>query len=124
MSTNPPKRLLIVDDEEALRDILYQELTAEGYDVDTLDGGAKVVETLKNKKYDLLLLDINMQQVDGFIVLQQLKKENIKVKTIMLSGYDDLRNAIHATKLGAVGFISKPFRFHDVLTEVEKALTS
>ncbi|MBS4028582.1 MAG: response regulator [Ignavibacteriales bacterium] len=122
MSTKSKKNILIVDDEEALRDILYQELTAEGYEVDTVDGGQKVVGMLKKKSYDLLLLDINMPHMDGFAVLQQIKNENLGLKTVMLSGFDDLKNAIQATRLGAVGFISKPFRFHDVLTEVEKAL--
>jgi DNA-binding NtrC family response regulator len=116
------KRLLIVDDEEALHDILYQELTAEGYEVDSLNEGSKVVDTLKSKHYDLLLLDISMPHMSGFEVLEKMKESHAKIKTVMLSGFDDLKNAIQATRLGAVGFISKPFRFHDVLTEVEKAL--
>ncbi|MBM4165555.1 MAG: response regulator [Ignavibacteria bacterium] len=117
------KRLLIVDDEEALRNILYQELTAEGYEVDSLNEGSKVVDTLKSIQYDLLLLDISMPHMSGFEVLEKMKESHVKIKTVMLSGFDDLKNAILATRLGAVGFISKPFRFYDVLTEVEKALT-
>jgi len=123
MDSQEKKKLLIVDDEEALRDILYQELTEEGFDVETLGEGSKVVEAVKSKKYDLLLLDISMPNISGFEVLEQLKKEKISIKSVMLSGYDDLKNAIQAARLGAVGFISKPFRFHDIIVEIEKALS-
>ncbi|MEK7263857.1 MAG: response regulator [Bacteroidota bacterium] len=118
------KLLLIVDDEETIRKLLVNMLTSEGYEVDAIADGTKVVETIQSKNYDLLILDIRLknQPIDGFDVLREMKKQKIKQKTLMLSGLDDIKNAIEASKLGAIGFISKPFRFHEVLSEVEKAI--
>lgn len=118
------KQILIVDDEEEIRTMLSKMLTSEGYEVETFGDRTKVVDAIKSHKFDLLILDIQLknQPIDGFDVLREMKKQKIKQTTLMISGFDDLKNAIEASKLGAIGFISKPFRFHEVLSEVEKSI--
>jgi len=117
-------RILVVDDDEALRSVLSNELKNEGYIVETAADGDEAIEIVKQRKFDLALLDIKMPHVDGFQVLQYLKKEHPVIKVIMLTGFADLKNAIEAKKLGADDFVSKPYDIVDLVTTIERAITS
>lgn len=116
-------RVLVVDDEEALRTVLSTELKGEGYEVDTASDGDEAISIVQNKKFDLLLLDIKMPKVDGFEVLKFVKKGFPSVKVIMLTGFADLKNAIESKKLGAEDFVSKPYDLVDLLTTIERVLS-
>ncbi len=116
-------RVLVVDDEEALRTVLGGELSSEGYTVDTASDGDEAISMVQNKKYDLLLLDIKMPKVDGFEVLKFVKKNFPPIKVIMLTGFADLKNAIESKKLGAEDFVSKPYDLVDLLTTIERVLS-
>jgi DNA-binding NtrC family response regulator len=116
-------RILVVDDEEALRTVLSSELKGEGYDVDTASDGDEAISVVQNKKFDLLLLDIKMPKVDGFEVLKFVKKSFPSIKVIMLTGFADLKNAIESKKLGAEDFVSKPYDLVDLLTTIERVLS-
>lgn len=116
-------RILVVDDEEALRTVLSTELNSEGYDVETASDGDEAISIVQNKKFDLLLLDIKMPKVDGFEVLKFVKKSFPAVKVIMLTGFADLKNAIESKKLGAEDFVSKPYDLVDLLTTIERVLS-
>ena len=116
-------RVLVVDDEDALRTVLGNELSGEGYDVDTASDGDEAISKVQNKKFDLLLLDIKMPKVDGFEVLRFVKKSFPSVKVIMLTGFADLKNAIESKKLGAEDFVSKPYDLVDLLTTIERVLS-
>ncbi len=115
-------RVLVVDDEEALRYLLSTELAAEGYDVETAGDGDEAIETIKQKDYDVVLLDIKMPRVDGFEVLRFIKQNKPEIKVIMLTAYADVKNAIEALKLGASDFVSKPYDLEDILTSINRAL--
>ncbi len=117
-------RILVVDDDETLRSVLSNELKNEGYIVETAADGDEAIKIVKQRKFDLALLDIKMPGVDGFQVLQYLKKEHPVIKVIMLTGFADLKNAIEAKKLGADDFVSKPYDIVDLVTTIERAITS
>src|SRR5437867_5313032 len=116
-------RILVVDDEEALRTVLSSELNSGGYDVTTASDGDETIASVQNKKFDLVLLDIKMPKVDGFEVLKFIKKTSPTVKVIMLTGFADLKNAIESKKHGAEDFVSKPYDLVDLLTTIERVLS-
>ncbi len=116
-------RILVVDDEEALRTVLSSELVNAGYDVTTASDGDEAISVVQNKKFDLVLLDIKMPRVDGFEVLKFIKKNLPAIKVIMLTGFADLKNAIESKKHGAEDFVSKPYDLVDLLTTIERVLS-
>ncbi|MEX0736582.1 MAG: response regulator [Bacteroidota bacterium] len=116
-------RILVVDDEDALRTVLSSELEGEGYKVASAADGSEAIEILKKDEFDLILLDIKMPNVDGFEVLKFVKETHPDTKVIMLTGFADLKNAIESKKLGAEDFVSKPYDLVDLLTTVERVLS-
>jgi DNA-binding NtrC family response regulator len=117
-------RILVVDDEEALRMVLSSELEGEGYKVKSAADGREAISILTSNEFDLVLLDIKMPNVDGFEVLKFSKERWPNTKIVMLTGFADLKNAIESKKLGAEDFISKPYDLVDLLTTVERVLTN
>jgi DNA-binding NtrC family response regulator len=115
--------ILVVDDEDALRTVLSTELTSAGYEVGTATDGDEAIAEVQNKKFNLILLDIKMNRVDGFEVLKFVKKNYPSIKVIMLTGFADLKNAIESKKLGAEDFVSKPYDLVDLLTTIERVLS-
>jgi DNA-binding NtrC family response regulator len=115
-------RILVVDDEEALRTVLSTELTSEGYEVTPASDGNEAIDFIKSSDYDLVLLDIKMPNVDGFEVLKFIKGNKPLIKVIMLTGFADLKNAIESKRLGAEDFVSKPYDLVDLLTTIERVL--
>lgn len=115
-------KILVVDDEEALRTVLSSELESEGYLVQSAGDGEAAMKILGEQDFHLVLLDIKMPNVDGFEVLKFLKQKHPQTKVIMLTGFADLKNAIESKKLGAEDFVSKPYDLVDLLTTVERVL--
>ena len=115
-------KILVVDDEEALRTVLSSELEGEGYQVSTAGDGEEAIKILGSQQFHLILLDIKMPNVDGFEVLKFVKQKQPSTKVIMLTGFADLKNAIESKKLGAEDFVSKPYDLVDLLTTVERVL--
>lgn len=116
-------RILVVDDEDALRTVLSSELEGEGYIVQMAGDGDEAINILEKNSFDLILLDIKMPTVDGFEVLKYVKQHAPSTKVIMLTGFADLKNAIESKKLGAEDFVSKPYDLVDLLTTVERVLS-
>ncbi|HZW38533.1 MAG: response regulator [Syntrophothermus sp.] len=114
--------ILIVDDDQNLCKLLQEELSEVGYDVDYLINGIDVLSHLNKNSVDLILLDLKMPGKDGFEVLQDLNKKNIKIKVIVLTAYADVKSAIDSAKLGANDFISKPYDFDELLITIRKVL--
>jgi two-component system, NtrC family, response regulator PilR len=114
--------VLVVDDEEALRSVLSNELINEGYDVQTASDGDDAIAAIDKTPFDLVLLDIKMPRVSGFEVLKHIKEHAGGTKVVMLTGFADLKNAIESKKLGADDFVSKPYDLVDLLTTIERVL--
>lgn len=117
------KKILVVDDEDALRTVLSGELAGEGYEVETAADGDEAINVVQARTFDLVLLDIKMPKVDGFEVLKFLKSKYPNIKVIMLTGFADLKNAIESKKLGAEDFVSKPYDLVDLLTTIERVVS-
>ncbi|HEY9165373.1 MAG TPA: response regulator [Candidatus Kryptonia bacterium] len=120
-------KVLVVDDEEALRFLLASELEAEAFEVQSAGDGDEAIEFVRKKneqgdRYDVVLLDIKMPKVDGFEVLKYVKVNVPETKVIMLTAYADVKNAIESLRLGASDFVSKPYDLDDILTSINRAL--
>jgi len=116
-------KILVVDDEDALRTVLSGELVSEGYDVRTAADGDDAISNLQKESFDLVLLDIKMPRMNGFEVLKFVKEKYPGTKVVMLTGFADLKNAIESKKLGAEDFVSKPYDLVDLLTTIERVLS-
>jgi DNA-binding NtrC family response regulator len=117
------RKILVVDDEDALRTVLSAELNSEGYDVGTAADGTQALSELQRTKFDLVLLDIKMPNMNGFEVLKVIKEKHPGTKVIMLTGFADLKNAIESKKLGAEDFVSKPYDLVDLLTTIDRVMS-
>ena len=115
-------RVLYVDDEETMRLLVQEHLSAEGYNVATATNGDEAVKTLETKTFDLVILDILMPGMSGIGVLQEMKARNIKPRVIVLTGVDDLDVAVNAAKLGAIDYVTKPFEMKDLLGSIRRVL--
>ena len=122
MSKNTKNRILVVDDEDALRTILSTELSTAGYDVTSASDGDEAISFLRKNNFDLALLDIKMPKVDGIEVLKFIHKNFPGMKVIMLTGFADLKHAMEAKEFGARDFITKPYRIDDVLSTITSVL--
>jgi len=118
---NTPK-ILISDDDETLCYLLKEELLNENYSVDIVYDGKYAIEKLKEKSYDVLLLDLEMQYVSGEKVLKYVKENRPKLQVIVLTAQSEMRTAIECIKLGAYDFINKPYDFQQLLITIERAL--
>jgi DNA-binding NtrC family response regulator len=115
-------KLLIIDDERAIRSTLREILEYENYDVEDIDNGVDGLELIKKKKFDLVLCDIKMNRMDGMEVLEQALAHSPDLPFIMISGHGTVETAIEASKKGAFDFISKPPDLNRLLITVRNAL--
>jgi UDP-3-O-[3-hydroxymyristoyl] N-acetylglucosamine deacetylase len=116
------KTILIVDDEDDVRESVREVLSDEGYHVvDTADS-TLVRELIEREKPGLVLLDIWMPQIDGIELLKQIKSQNPEINVVMISGHGNIHTAVTATKFGAFDFIEKPLSLDGLLLTVQRAL--
>jgi DNA-binding NtrC family response regulator len=114
-------RILIVDDEEVVRDVLSTLLTGESYSVDFAQTGNQALEKVREKDYSVVLLDLMMPDIDGFRVLEEFKKMENNPVTLVLTAFASIEKAVKATKLGAFDFITKPFKNDEIVLAVKNA---
>lgn len=103
--------ILVVEDEELIREIFQQSLESLGFSVDTAEDGKTALEMCQCKNYHIVTTDINMPQMDGITLLKHLKSRWPFIEVIVVSGYASIENAIEALKIGAFDFILKPVNF-------------
>lgn len=116
------KTILVVDDEDGVRESVREVLTDEGYRVlDTADC-AQVLNLIKAERPDLVLLDIWMPQMDGIGLLKEIKSQEPDINVVMVSGHGNIHTAVTATKFGAFDFIEKPVSLEGLLSTVQRAL--
>ena len=114
--------ILIVDDEESIRDILYRKLKAEGYYCDVAADGKEALRKASGKNFDLVLMDIKMPGLSGMEVLSQLITERPHISVVMITAVVDTKTAVEAMKLGAYDYVTKPFDLDDLGMRVRRAL--
>lgn len=119
---NKNNKILIADDDETLCYLLKEELISQGYSVDIVYDGKFAIEKLKEKDYDILLLDLEMQFISGEKVLKFANENKPRLQIIVLTAQSDVRTAIECMKLGAFDFLNKPYDFQQLLITIERAL--
>ena len=117
-----PARILIVDDDESIREVLTSILTDEGYIVDTVDTGEKAIKATHEKFYNLVLIDIRLPDMEGTKLLTELKDTVPKMRKIIITGYPTLQNAIEAVNRGADAYIVKPINMDKALKTIREQL--
>ena len=116
------KTILVVDDEEGVRESVREILTDEGYRVIEASDGSNVLGLIRENHPDLVLLDIWMPELDGIGLLKEIKQREPVVPVIMVSGHGNIHTAVTATKMGAFDFMEKPLSLDGLLTTVRRAL--
>ena len=115
-------RILIVDDEQSIRETLREILEYEGYEIEEAKDGEKAIALIKKFNYDAVLSDIKMPKLDGIEVLEKAKSIAPELPFIMISGHGTMETAIEATKKGAFDFINKPPDLNKLLITVRNAV--
>ena len=119
-STRP--RVLVVDDEASIRDLLAKTLALAEYDVDVAPDGRSALERMRLYPYDLLIADLKMPGMDGLTVIREAKRYKADLPVIIITGFSTESSAIEAVNLGVAGYLTKPFRVPQVLAAAAKAL--
>lgn len=115
-------KILIVDDEQNILDVLSLVLSSERHKIDTSLDGFTAIEKVKNNKYDLVLLDIKMPRMDGLEVLEKIMEIDKSLIVIMISGHGTFETAVEATKRGAYNFIQKPPDLEELKLAIRNAI--
>jgi len=116
------QRVLVVDDEASIRDLLSKTLALAEYDVDTAPDGTSALDRMRAFNYDLLIADLKMPGMDGLTLIRQAKRIKADLPIIIITGFSTESSAIEAVNLGVAGYLTKPFRVPQVLTAAAKAL--
>ncbi len=115
-------RVLVVDDEASIRELLSKTLALAEYDVDTAPDGRTAIERLRLGHYDLLIADLKMPGLDGLSLIREAKRLNAELPVIIITGFSTESSAIEAVNLGVAGYLTKPFRVPQVLAAAARAL--
>jgi two-component system, NtrC family, response regulator PilR len=118
----PDVRVLVVDDEQSMRDLLAIMLRQAGYEVSIADGGETAIERLKAESFDLVITDLRMRKVDGLTVLRAAKEHAPRTVVLVVTAYASTETAVEAMKLGAYDYITKPFQLDELKVTVANAL--
>ncbi len=114
-------RILIIDDERAIRRALREILEFEEFEVDEAENGKQGLDKAKSETYDIIFCDIKMPELDGMEVLEGLKNAKIDIPVIMISGHGNVETAVQAIKKGAFDFIEKPLDLNRILVTLRNA---
>lgn len=116
------QRVLVVDDEASIRDLLSKTLMSDEYEVDLSSDGQSALERLRSGSYDLLIIDLKMPGMDGLSVIREARRLRAELPVLVITGYSTESTAIDALNLGVAGYLTKPFRVRQVLAAAAKAL--
>jgi DNA-binding NtrC family response regulator len=114
-------KLLIIDDEIDFLDTIAKRLELRGFDVTKAANGNNALEVVKRKKFDIALLDLKMPGLNGFEVLKILKEEHKYIEVIILTAHGSIEAAFDTSKLGAFGFLTKPYNFEVLIDMIKDA---
>ena len=117
-----PGSILVIDDEEIMREILEALLSHEGYDVRLASHAAEGLEHIRAMSFDAVIVDMMMPGMDGIAALDEIKKVDDDLPVLMITAFASVENAIAAMKRGAYDYITKPFKNDEVLVVLRNAL--
>jgi excisionase family DNA binding protein len=115
-------RVLVVDDESSIRELLQKTLALAEYDVDVAPDGRAALERLRLGNYDLLIADLKMPGMDGLTLIREAKRLKTDLPVIIITGFSTESSAIEAVNLGVAGYLTKPFRVPQVLAAAAREL--
>ncbi len=116
--------ILVVDDDEGVRELLLKILTREGYRAEAAASGAEALGQLQKNVYDIMLSDIRMPEMDGLALVSQVRQIDSQMPIILMTAFATVDSAIAALRIGVQDYIMKPFDNREVLAAVKKALTT
>ena len=117
-----PLSILVIDDEEIIREVIGQLLQREGYEVSTVTNGEEGLELAKGQSFDLVLLDLMLPGMGGMETLSEFVENYPETVVIMLTAYASIQTAVSATKKGAFDFVTKPFKNDELLLIIKNGL--
>jgi DNA-binding NtrC family response regulator len=120
MSKKP--NILFTDDEKTFRNIMTKELTRMGYNVISCGSGAETIENMRERDFDVVILDMNMPMMDGIETLKRVKEMESSTEVIILTGRGSIESAVQAIKLGAYDYLTKPCQLVELNVLLQKAL--
>jgi len=116
------ERILLLEDEKSLSDVISLNLEMEGFEVIVADKGKEALALSKSQHFDLIILDIMLPDISGMTVCEQIRLDNIKVPMIILSAKDTSSDRIEGLKKGADDYLTKPFIFEELLLRIQKLI--
>lgn len=116
------EKILVVDDELFIRELLFEFLTRKDYEVILADCGEKAVELIKSQPVEVALIDLKMPGIDGIETLKKIKEADPNTLSIIMTGYPTIESSIEALRCGAYDYVMKPFKLNELKNSVEKAL--
>jgi DNA-binding NtrC family response regulator len=118
----PGAKVLLVDDEAKIREILKLVLEKEGYQVHTSKNGSEALSALENEYFDVMITDLKMPKMDGLELMREIKQKGIKVNVVFITAYADIKDAVEAIKLGAFDYLEKNFKMEELLSVIKEAV--
>jgi DNA-binding NtrC family response regulator len=112
-------KILVVDDNRELREILEEYLRGEGDNVEGASNGKEALEKYRDNYYDLIITDLNMPELAGMELIKTVQRENEITEFVIITGYASMDSAVEAIKIGAFDYIVKPFRMEELMVVVK-----
>ena len=113
--------ILLVDDEVVFTTNMSRLLTSRGYQVTAVKDGAEAIAALKQKPFDVMVLDLKMPIMDGITTLQQMKALNLLTEVLILTGHGSMDTAFQAIEMGAYDYVTKPCEIAELVSKIEAA---
>ena len=116
------EKILVVDDELFVRELLLEFLSSQGYEVSLADSGETAIKLMQSEPAQVILLDLKMPGIDGIETLKQIKKTAPDALAIVMTGYPTIESSIEALRCGACDYVVKPFKLNDLKSSIERAI--
>ncbi len=117
-----PHKILLVEDEESLLDIIKLNLELEGYDVTSASNGRVALNEIRSNRFDLVILDVMLPEMDGFSICQAVRLDNNQVPILFLTAKNSSEDRVFGLKIGGDDYLSKPFNLEELLLRVQLLL--
>lgn len=113
-------RILVVDDELLIRDLLYDFFTTKDWDITVAEGGQKAIDYLKNQEFDIVLTDLKMPDIDGMDLTGRIRNLYQDIPVVIMTGYPSLETALEALRFKVDDYIIKPFNVNQLFKVVQR----